>query len=104
MANLHVTEFFGLASGDQSTDIVMASAEAHLADQVVALTAASVASANFQRETRYIRLVAGGPCSIAVGVGPTAVLGGWFMNTGQELWVRVKGGGTFAVAAITDTP
>lgn len=104
MASLHISEFNGLASADQSTDIVMASAEAHLADQVVALGATSVASATFQRETRYVRLVAGGPCSIALGVAPVAALNGWFLNTGQELWARVHGGGTWSVAAITDVP
>lgn len=104
MANLHISEFFGLASGDQASNILAASAEAHITDQVVALGASSAASAAFNRSTRYVRLLAGGPCAIAFGTGPTAVVGGWFLASGEELWVRVPQGLAWEVAAITDTP
>jgi hypothetical protein len=106
MSNLHISEFFGLASGDQSTDIVAASAEAHTKDQVVAI-ATVLNSATFQRGTRYVRLVAGAACAIAFGPAlptpPVAVVGGWFLNAGQEAWVRVPGDGTWQVSVIADT-
>lgn len=109
MANLHISEFFGLAEG-QGFDIVAASAEAHVTDQVVAIGASSVASAAFNPKTIYIRVVAGAACSIALAPSatpPTAVVGGWFLNAGQEAWIRVpprsQGSGTWEIAVIADT-
>lgn len=106
MANLHVAEFQGLGLGDQSTDTLSASADALNATQVVALSGSSAASAAFQPTTRWLKLTAGAACSIAIGTAPIAATGGWFLNTGETVWVRVPAqnfGSTYKVAAITDT-
>jgi hypothetical protein len=114
MANLHIAEFSGLAAMDQSTDQLAYSPDALLATQSIAI-ATTAPSAAFQPNTRYVKLTAGAPCSVAFGpVGTvTAVAGGWFLNTGESVVVRVvpngnKGTtgaapGTNGLAVVTDT-
>jgi hypothetical protein len=90
MANLHIAEFSGLASMDQSTDQLAYSPDALLATQSIAI-ATTTPSAAFQPNTRFVKLTAGAPCCIAFGpVGTvTAASGGWFLNTGESIVVRV---------------
>lgn len=112
MANLHVTEFSGLAAFDQSDSAVAYSADAVTATQSIPI-ATTAPSAAFQSTTKWVKLVAGAPCSIAFGpVGSVvAVAGGWFLNTGESMVVRVRpnGGnyptanGTNGLAVVTDT-
>ena len=103
MANLHIAEFTGLGSGDQDSNILAASADALNTTQVVALGGASASSNAVQPTTRWLKLTAGAACSIAVGAAPVAAAGGWFLNSGETLWVRVPLGDSYKVAAITDT-
>lgn len=111
MANLHITEFSGLAAFDQSDSGVAYSADAVTGTQSIAI-ATTAPSAAFQPLTKYVKIVAGAPCSIAFGpVGSvTAVAGGWFLNTGESIIVRVKPNldnvpgthGTNGLAVVTD--
>lgn len=103
MANLHITEYSGLGSTDQSDSLFLQSPDALKAVQLVPLGATSAVSAAFQPSTRFVRVVAGGPCAVAVGAAPVAALGGTFLNTGGEAWFRVPAGASYAIAAITDT-
>ena len=105
MADLHVSEFTGLAAAPNNTDIVAASADGHVADQVVAIGAASAALPNpFNPKTRWLRVVPGEACSIAIGEAPVAAVGGWFLGVaGQEYWIRVPEGQGYNIAAIADT-
>lgn len=104
MASLHITEFTSLGATDQSDSLLISSPDALVANQVVALGATAVASSALNKSTRFVHLVAGGPCSIAVGVGAVAALNGWFLNTGAEAWLRVPSGSLYVISAITDTP
>jgi hypothetical protein len=82
----------------------------------VAVSTISLVSVPFQPNTRYVKVTAGGACSIAFGAIGTVVaaVGGWFLSAGESIVARVtpngyKGTtgaapGVNGVAAITDTP
>jgi hypothetical protein len=100
MASLHIAEFAGLGAGAQSTDILAAPAVPN-ATQIVATGSASAA---LQPTTSWVKLTAGGPMSIAIGLAPVAAIGGWFLSSGETVWVRVPAGLGYQVAQILDTP
>jgi len=118
MADLHIAEFSGLASMDQNTDVLAFNEAALTSSQVVLSSSTSTPSAAFNIATRYVKLTAGGPMSIAFGPAATVVatVGGWFLASGESIVVRVSPSnnlnaantgvapGTTAVACITDTP
>lgn len=104
MASLHITEFSSLGATDQSDSLLLSSVDALVANQVVALGGTAAASNALNRATRFVHVVAGGPCSIAVGVGAVAAVNGWFLNTGAEAWLRVPPGSSYVISAIMDTP
>jgi hypothetical protein len=104
MADLHISEFSGLGATDPGDSLQISSPDAHITDQVIVLSASPASSAAFNAQTRFVRVIAGGPAAIAVGVGPqTAAVGGWFLNTGQEIWLRVPAGKSYLISAVTDT-
>jgi hypothetical protein len=103
MASLHIAEFAGLAAAPNNTD-VLATPAAPNATQVVALGATSTPSAVLQATTTWLKLTAGGPCSIAIGATPVAAVGGWFLQSGEIAYVRVPANSGYEVAALTDTP
>lgn len=115
MANLHIVEFSGLGSTDQSDSLPLFSPDAVLATQSILSAVTSTPSVAFQPGTRFVKLTAGGPMAIAFGpVGTVAAaVGGWFLASGETILVRVRpnaatlpgaAAGTNGVALITDTP
>ena len=119
MASLHISEFAALGETQQGDSIAVVDAGAHNVDQGVTIGGSSTQSNAFQVDspssfgptgqalgsaalrTRWVLLTAGASCSIAFGANPTAVAGGWFMESGSQLLVRVLNGQK--VAVITDT-
>lgn len=94
MPNLHVTEFTGIASTDQSDSIVAFSADAVVAVQAPAIVAATnTVSAAFNAATQWIKVTAGAACSIAISAAPVAAAGGWFLNAGETILIRIAAAG-----------
>ncbi len=107
MADLHISEFSGLASTPGTTDVLAASADAHITDQALAIGASpGVTSQPFNAATKWLRVKAGAACAVAVAdagdAAPQAAAGGWFLNAGDAEWFRVNAGATLNV--VTDTP
>jgi hypothetical protein len=57
-----------------------------------------------QLATRWLLITAGAACSIAIGLNPVAVVGGWFMAAGSQLLVRVPANQGWSISFIADTP
>lgn len=57
-----------------------------------------------QLATRWILITAGANCSIAIGLNPVAVVGGWFMPAGSQLLVRVPANQGWSISFIADSP
>ncbi len=119
MANLHVTEFSCLSQSSIGGGIVAPSGDAVTATQAVVTSAGSTQSAAFQggapgpgvngnagqatAPTRYIGVVAGANCSIAIGSNPTAVAGGWYISSSQPMLIIAVTPGE-KIAVINDIP
>lgn len=120
MANLHITEFSGLANaGLGGGSIPCASGDAITAFQAVVTSAGSTQSAAFQTgspgngvngnesaatpPTRFIGVVAGANCSIAFGANPTAAAGDFYIASSQPMQIIAVTPGE-KLAVINDTP
>jgi len=71
MATLYITEFDGRAQGVNG-HVAAAYMQPAPAEQTVAIGAGSVQSAALGASTRFVRLMADAPCSVAFGANPTA--------------------------------
>ena len=105
MATLYIAEFLGVAA--VGTPVTLSPADAQIggtppqAEQVVAITGASVASAAFQPTTHFVRAHTDAICSVAFGGTPVATTNSARMAAGQtEFWGAI-GGQKVAVIANT---
>jgi hypothetical protein len=103
MAFLYITEFAEVAIGPAGR-VGQFAMQPPLAEQVVAITAASVQSAAFNANTRIVRLHSDVAAEVEFGTNPTAVL-----NTTSRMaanateYFGAPKGQSFKVAAIAPT-
>lgn len=100
MPTLYITEFEGRAQGAGGA----ASGAMPLppvAEQIVAIGAASAASAALGPTTRFVRLIADAACSIAVGTNPTATAAKMRLSANVPEVFGVRAGDK--IAAITNS-
>jgi hypothetical protein len=95
MATLYVAEFQKL--GDTTAGHAQIADAVTLAEQIVAIGGASVASAAFQQTTRFIRVHTDAICSINVGPAPVATTSKMRFTAGQTEYFGVTGGDKIAV-------
>jgi len=100
MANLHVTEFaslqtaVGTGHAEESAQIPKMPP---LAEQVLAIGAASAASVAFSARTRFICLTPKADCHVAVGDTPVATTNSKPLTAGQDYYYGVTPGHKVAV-------
>lgn len=107
MAILYITEYAELDIGPAGR-VGQMPKEPPLAEQVVAITAASVQSAAFNAKTRFVRIHADAAAEVLFGTNPTAVVNtAGRMGAGQTEYRSVidgvKSGTAFKVAVIAPT-
>src|SRR5882672_5494382 len=103
MAILYVAEFAEIEIGPAGR-IGQFAVQPPLAEQVVAITAASVQSAAFNTNTRIVRLHSDVAAEVEFGTNPTAVLNTTSrMAANQTEYFGVPKGQSFKVAVIAPT-
>ena len=93
MANLHITEVFDIAGSMQIPQMPP------VAEQVLAICAASAASVAFSARTRFICLTPKADCHVAVGDTPVATTNSKPLTAGQDYYFGVTPGRKVAVIA-----
>ncbi len=97
MATLYISEY-GKLTADVSGTRVQAVQEPAITDQVVDISAASLASQPFSSLTHIIRVHTDGACHIIIGTGtPTATTSRKRMAAGQTEYFGVQPGHRIAV-------
>jgi hypothetical protein len=104
MSVLYISEYRGIAgsripptSADNISDSLFVAPEPPLAEQTVAIGAASAQSAPFSAETRFIRVHTDAACSILVGANPTATTAKKRLAADQTEYFGVRPGDRIAV-------
>ena len=103
MANLYITEF--ATQGRDSAGKLLENGtpqEPPLAEQVVAITAASVQSAVFNPKTTLIRVATDAVCSVAINANPVASATSRRLAAGQTEQFAVAAGSAYRMAVITN--
>ncbi len=93
MANLHITEVFDIAGSMQIPQMPP------VAEQVLAIGAASAASVAFNARTRFVCLTPKADCHIQIGAAPTATTSLLPLTAGQAYYFGVTPGHKVAVIA-----
>jgi hypothetical protein len=93
-----VTEFRA-----QSPPSYQAAVQIPLAEQVISISGSSAASSLFQTNTTLVRVVCDASASIEFGPTPTATANTLFLPSGVVEYFVVPAGGTYKVAAITNS-
>lgn len=100
MATLYITEF---EEASVFTNAVMAVVSPIWAQQTVAIAGASAQSSAFNVSTRFIRLCADVPCSVAFGTNPTAATTTLRLPADAVEYFAVPSRGAWKVAVIANT-
>jgi hypothetical protein len=95
MSTLYITEFANIAR-DQGQG-VQVTALPPVAEQTIAIGAASAQSSGFNAATSFIRTHADAVCSIAVGTNPTAAATNARLAANQTEYFQVRPGDKIAV-------
>lgn len=93
MANLHITELFDIAGPMQIPQMPP------VAEQVLAIDAASAASVAFNARTRFVCLTPKADCHVAFGEAPVATTNSKPLTAGQDYYFGVTPGRKVAVIA-----
>ena len=101
--SVHIAEFSELAAMPQNTDVLAYAADALITTQTVTLTTGASNSNPVNAATKFLKLTATSPVSIAISASPTAAVGGWYLASGESIVVRVPKGQSYEVSAIDDT-
>lgn len=102
MATLYITEYtdIGTSNNGQPVQIAMVPPTAQ---QTVAISGASTASAAFNARTKFVRLHTDAICSIAFGTAPTATTVQTRMPADSSEYFQIPVAQTYKVAVITNT-
>lgn len=101
MAKVYISEYSKIASDGSGTRLPAGKEPSIVEQTPVAIGAASVQSAAFDEETRFIRIHTDAICSIAFGSNPTATSNSKRLAANQTEFFGVKPGDK--VAVITNT-
>jgi hypothetical protein len=104
MATLYITEF--VKQGRDGAGFPNQNAtpeEPPMAEQTVAISATSAASAAFNAKTAMVRVHADVTCSIAIGATPVATATNRRLAAGTTEWIALPANSSFKVAVITNT-
>lgn len=96
MANLYIAEYQELAR-DVNGQLVLAPKDPPVAEQTVAIGAASAQSAAFQKSTRFIRIKTRAGCHVVIDSNPTATTAKAHFESGQTEIRGVNGQDKLAV-------
>lgn len=102
MAVLYITEYARQGRDAAGYQMVVAD-EPPVANQTVAITAGSTASAAFNVNTKFVRISTDAICSIEFGTAPTASATTRRMPANTTEYFSVPQGASFKVAVITNT-
>ena len=102
MATLYITEFFSMGQDGtgRTSPVPMVPPSA---EQVLAISVSSVASAAFSANTTLVRICSDVTCSIAWGTSPTATGVSARIPANVPMDFVVKQGSNFKVAVIANT-
>jgi hypothetical protein len=107
MATLYITEFSRTTvtgvTGPASQTSTPAPLVPPVAEQAIALSGASAASAAFQNDTTLVMVSTDAPCCLAWGLDPTAVAGSQRMAANETRFYGVPKGEGLKLAAISTT-
>ena len=100
MASLFIAEFGGTQADALSPGMPVAVAPP-IANQTVAIGAASAQSAAVNSETRLVRLLADATCAVAFGANPTATAAALRLTANVPEYFQLRAGQSTKVAVIT---
>lgn len=109
MATLYITEFPSSRKASPFSETVpvnvldMPPVVPPVAEQTVAIGAASVASAAFNAVTTMVRVCADAACSVSIGANPTATATTMRLAPNVPEYFQVMSGQGHKIAAITNT-
>lgn len=105
MATLYITEFRSGAGLGQGAGMVPgmfpSGQQPPVAQQTVALSTSSAASAAFDDQTALVRIAADTDCFVLFGADPTSTVEMMYLPAGAAEYYGVPMGGSFKVAGIT---
>lgn len=101
MATLYITEFFSQGKDGQAS-IVPLPVVPPVAEQILTIGIASLASAAFNANTTIIRVCADSVCSIAWGTSPVALVTNARLPANTLMEFAVPRGSALKVAVITN--
>lgn len=101
MATLYITEYSAMGQAPNSGPQMPQ--EPPIAEQTVAISGSSAASAAFNSKTRFVRVHTDAICSVEFGAAPTATATTGRMAANQTEYRGVPEGGAFKVAVISNS-
>jgi hypothetical protein len=98
---IYISEYKVMAKTTGQKDDIAAAQEPSIATQTLSITGASLQSAAFNDETRYVEIHTDAICSISFGVNPTATTSHKRMAANQTQFFGVVPGHKVAVISNT---